>query len=76
MIVLVPATKMLITIKTSWNSPASSVSSAMPSASAPADNVPKARLNPLLSVAPEKSKLSPTSSTEFAKTTDHQPQQN
>lgn len=44
--------KILITIITSSKSPALVEISAMPRASPPAENVPKARLNPLLSVAP------------------------
>lgn len=43
---------MLTTIRTSSNLPANVDSSASPKASPPADNVPKARLNPLLRVAP------------------------
>lgn len=42
-----------MTTKTSRRSPAKLDNSAIPSASAPADRVPKARFNPLLRVAPE-----------------------
>lgn len=47
-----PAINTLITIKISRNPPAIRDSSAMPKANPPAENVPKALLNPLLSVAP------------------------
>lgn len=47
-----PAMKILTIINTSSYSPAKIESSAMPRASPPAENVPRARLNPLLSVAP------------------------
>lgn len=46
--------KMLITITISWNLPAKTDNSAIPSANAPADSVPNARLKPLFNVAPEK----------------------
>lgn len=49
-----PARKMLITMNTSSNSPALVHKDATPRASPPADNVPRARLNPLLSVEPAK----------------------
>lgn len=49
--------KILIIIMTSSNSPALIDNSAMPRASPPAETVPRARLNPLLSVAPTKKKF-------------------
>ena len=49
--------KILTTRRTSPKAPTCKESSAMPIARAPAENVPKARLNPLLSVAPGKDEI-------------------
>ena len=58
---------MLTELKTSAHCPVNADISAMPSANAPADNVPSPRLQPLLNVAPTQRRDGFTSGIEFVR---------